>query len=350
MHCYHAPYVTKALSYYEKIILRKTYCSKLYKKKRKAYFDKINQIKVSDNKRFWKNAQPLFSENRKIKNKITLVDENENTISEEHLVSEELNKFFKNATKSLQINENPYTIDEQSDITDPIIKAINKYKHHPSMSLINSKLSSLESFSFNKINNSDVDKEIKLLNIKKATTFKNIPSKVLKPSAHSCSETFTKLLNDAMNNSEFPDELKLAEVKATFTKMITKSKNYRPVSVLPTVSKVFDRIMHRQMPIFVEKFSSPYMCVYRKGFSTQQALLSLIETYKKELDRKGCRSAVLMDLSKTFDKINCDLLLAKLHAFGFANKSLRLIKSYLTNHWQMTKVNTSFSSWSELLL
>ena len=72
--------------------------------------------------------QPLFSENRKIRNKIALVDENENIISEEHLASEELKNFFKNATKSLQINQNPFIIDEQSDITDPIIKAINKYK------------------------------------------------------------------------------------------------------------------------------------------------------------------------------------------------------------------------------
>ena len=57
-----------------------------------------------------------------------------------------------------------------------------------------------------------------------------------------------------------------------------------------------------------------------------------------------------MDLSKALDTINYDILLAKLHAYGFTNKSLRLMKSYLTNRWQRTKVNTSFSSWSELLL
>ena len=96
----------------------------------------IRQIqKVSDNKSFWKNIQPLFSENRKIRNKIALADENENIISEEHLVSEELNNVFKNATESLQINENPYIIDEQSDVTGPILKAVNKHKHPPSILL-----------------------------------------------------------------------------------------------------------------------------------------------------------------------------------------------------------------------
>ena len=68
-----------------------------------------------------------------------------------------------------------HIIDEQSDIKDPIIKAINKYKHHRSVLLTNSKLSSPESFSFNKINNSDMENKMKLLNIKKGITFKSIP-------------------------------------------------------------------------------------------------------------------------------------------------------------------------------
>ena len=63
-----------------------------------------------------------------------------------------------------------------------------------------------------------MEKEIKLLNIKKATTFKNVPPKVLKSSAHSCSETLIKLIHNSMNNCEFPDELKLVEVTAIFKK------------------------------------------------------------------------------------------------------------------------------------
>ena len=68
------------------------------------------------------------------------------------------------------------------------------------------------------------------------------------------------------------------------------------------------------------------------------------------LDSKDYGGAVLMDLSKTFDTINHDLLIAKLHVYGFSKESLKLIKSYLSNRWQRTKVNLSFSSWSELIL
>ena len=57
-----------------------------------------------------------------------------------------------------------------------------------------------------------------------------------------------------------------------------------------------------------------------------------------------------MDLSKAFDILNHDLLIAKLYAYGFSKTALRLIKSYLTNRWQRTKINNSYSSWIELLL
>ena len=88
---------------------------------------------ISDNKSFWKNKQPFFSEKRKISNKITLVDNKENTIFEGHLVSEELNDFFGNATRGLELNENSYIIDTDSNEINSVEKAINKYRNHPSV-------------------------------------------------------------------------------------------------------------------------------------------------------------------------------------------------------------------------
>ena len=108
--------------------------------------------------------------------------------------------------------------------------------------------------------------------------------------------------------------------------------------------------MHKQISFYIDQSLSPYMCSYRKGFSTQHALLSLIEKWKKVLDNKGYGGAMLMDLSKAFDTINHELLIAKLHVYGFSKEPLRLIKSYLTNRWQRTKLNTGFSKWTETLL
>ena len=72
---------------------------------------------------------------------------------------------------------------------------------------------------------------------------------------------------------------------------------------------------------------------YRKGFNTQYALLSLIEKWKKELDNKGYAGAILMDLSKAFDTINHELLIAKLYAYGFSKDALKLINSYMSDRW-----------------
>ena len=114
---------------------------------------------------------------------------------------------------------------------------------------------------------------------------------------------------------------------------------------LSIISKVFaksDKFTHKI-------FLSPYLCGHRKGFNCQHALISLIERWPKSLDNKGYGGAVLMDLSKAFDTLNHDLLIAKLRAYDFDIKTLKLLHSYLTKRWQRTKVNSSFSTWSELL-
>ena len=73
----------------------------MYKKERKKFFSNLDSSKICDNKTFWKTIQPFFSEKRKITNKITLVDEDETVISDDQLISEELNQFFKNVAKTL---------------------------------------------------------------------------------------------------------------------------------------------------------------------------------------------------------------------------------------------------------
>ena len=97
--------------------------------------------------------------------------------------------------------------------------------------------------------------------------------------------------------------------------------------------------MQKQIRGYINNYLSPYLCGYRKGFSSQQALMSLIENWKRVLDKKGFGGAVLMDLSKAFDTIKHDLLIAKLYAYGFSKKSLKLLDSYLSNRWHRTKIN-----------
>ena len=127
-------------------------------------------------------------------------------------------------------------------------------------------------------------------------------------------------------------------------------KNYRPITVFPSVSKIYERMMQDQMLPFVQSFFSPLLCGFREGYGTQHALLHFVETCKKSIDSGGVAGAVLTDLSKAFGCLNHELLIAKLNAYGFSRSALLFIHSYLTNRKQRVKVNGSFSKWTETLL
>ena len=207
-----------------------------------------------------------------------------------------------------------------------------------------------EEFSFKPVDLADVEKELSQLNSKKAHTQNDIPVKPLQETVDVCGSVLLNLVNDAFEKCEFPSELKLADITPTFKKSdATCVKNYRPVSVQPAVLKKYERLIQQQIVGFMDKHLSPYLCGYRKGFSTQHALISLLERWKQTLDKNGYAAAMLMDLSKAFDTLNHELLLAKLHAYGFSKSAIKLVHSYLKNRWQRTKINNSFSSWKELL-
>ena len=127
-------------------------------------------------------------------------------------------------------------------------------------------------------------------------------------------------------------------------------ENYRPVSILPVFSKVFERSMFAQMSSFFDNFLSKQQCGFRKGYSTQQCLLALLEKWKRAVDSGQMFGALLTDLSKAFDCLDHELLIAKLNAYGFSLPALKLVYDYLSNRKQRTKVNRTYSSWLEIVL
>ena len=94
---------------------------------------------------------------------------------------------------------------------------------------------------------------------------------------------------------------------------------------------------------------SMYLCGFRKNMSAQNCLLVMLKTFRSCLDNKGSCGVLLTDLSKAFDCLNHELLIAKLNSYGFDFKSLNLINSYLTNRKQRVRVNSIYSSWSNII-
>ena len=129
----------------------------------------------------------------------------------------------------------------------------------------------------------------------------------------------------------------------------TSKDNYRPVSILSNISKIYETLMFKQISEYFELILSKFQCGFRKGYSAQHCLLAMLEKWKSAVDNKKTFGALLTDLFKAFDCLNHDLLLAKLNAYGFSLPALRMIQSYLSNRKQRTKINSDFSSWEEIL-
>ena len=251
---------------------KKIIAASFIKKERKKFFDNLNASVVSDNKTFWKVIKPLFTNKNTFGRNIKFI-EKEEILKDGTEIAEELNRFFSNAVKSLNIAENTCITNRVSDnLKDPVARAIEKFKTHPSVLIIKNKIFQGNNFSFTEVSQSEIEKEIKNLIVKKATTHKNIPPKVLKTSAMVTAETLQQLFNQALTTGEFPSNLKNADVTPVFKKNNPLTKeNYRPVSVLPIISKVFEKLMQNQINFYIKSFLSPYLYGYRKSFNSQHA-------------------------------------------------------------------------------
>ena len=156
--------------------------------------------------------------------------------------------------------------------------------------------------------------------------------------------------NSSINTGIFPTNQKLVDVSPIFKDENKHFKvNYRPISILPALSKISEKLMSHQIEKYMKDKLSIYQCGFRKGMSAQNCLLFMIENWRKSLDKKGKAGMVLTDLSKAFDCLTHDLLIAKLSAYGFDYLSLKLVYSYLSDRLQRVRINASFSSWRDII-
>jgi len=151
------------------------------------------------------------------------------------------------------------------------------------------------------------------------------------------SESLSLMINQSLTTGIFPEKLKIARV-VPFHKCKNKSEisNYRPISILPSVSKVFERIIHDQVYAYFSSQSLFYSSQYgfRKQRSTELATLELVERVLKEMDNNNIPINIYLVLSKAFDTLDHEILLYKLKYYGMSQAAIRLFRSYLHNRTQ----------------
>ena len=126
--------------------------------------------------------------------------------------------------------------------------------------------------------------------------------------------------------------------------------NYGSVSILPVFSKLYERSIFKQISEFFENIFSKNQCEFGKGHSTQQCLLAILEKWKRSVGSGKVFCALLTDVSKAFDSLDHELLVAKLNAYEFSLPALRLIHDYLSQRKRRTRVNNSYSKWLAVML
>ena len=272
---------------------QRNFCVNLLRNTKKDYFQKLNIKDLTDNKKFWKTIKPFFSNKGLNSNKLML-REKDVVVADEKALATLMNNYFVNVTADLDLkrdSENFY------DTPASVYNIKKKFQDHQSVLKIKKAFNVTDLFSFHEITEDEIRKEISKLDGSKATPVCDIPSEMLKSTTDVHVSLLTKIINSSIRNECFPDELKAAEVTQIFKKNDDLDKeNYRPVSVLPHVSKIIERVMYIQIENFMEDKLSKLLTGFRKNHSTQHCLVNMLEKWKNTLDKSGFVSVIFMDL------------------------------------------------------
>ena len=185
-----------------------------------------------------------------------------------------------------------------------------------------------------------------------STSFDNISVKLLKQIILQIANPLSKIFNKSLSHGIFPDLLKIARIIPIFKNGdSTDPKNYRPISLLPSFSKILEQIIYIRLTSFFNKHdilnSSQYG--FRTNHSTNSAIAEVLDCVTLALNKKLLSLALFIDVSKAFDSLDHQLLFAKLNIYSVRGTALDLMKSYFSNRFQYTIVNNDCSNFCKII-
>ena len=194
---------------------------------------------------------------------------------------------------------------------------------------------------------STVYKLLENINVRKATGLDGVSNKLLKFAAHIVAPSLTEIFTTSINTGIFPTEWKTARVTPIFKKGKKKDlNNYRPISVIPTVAKILEKIVYEQLFSYFNDNNLLTSCQsgFRSFHSTLTALTEATNSWSVNIDNGLLNGVVFLDLKKAFDTIDHSIILRKLQFYGIEQESLRWFQSYLDDRKQVCCVNGHMSN------
>ena len=301
----------------------------LIRQSKREYYVQFFEENRSDIKKTWEGIRNIVNISKKERVVPVQVNYKNETITGKKEIAQSFNEFFV-------------------DIGNMVENKIPNSKKHFSEFLGDSNKNTIF---LTPIDNDEVLSMISKLNSSKACGPNSIPYNLLKTHSNVLLEPLRELLNMSILQGSFPTLLKFAQVCPIYKKKDKeKCENYRPISLLSNLSKLFERAMHTRLYNFIENSDQFYekQFGFRKKYSTNHALLSIVEGIREKLDNKTFVCGVFIDLEKAFDTVNHKILLKKLEHYGIRGVANEWFASYLSSRKQKVKFDDAYSDFLDV--
>ena len=298
--------------------------STMTKKAKQSYYDEIIREQSSDPRKLWKTINEACGRSKPLSSNIDMIVDNSSEIKSDDNIAHSFNKFF-------------------TEIGPKLARAISTADN----AVIEKDLYHFKQFNFDTIDSQTVFKELINLNEHKAEGLDNIVPKLVKDSARFLAEPLTHIFNLSILQKIVPSRMKVAKVLPIYKNKGHKHSltNYRPISILPIYSKIYEKILNVQIQSHLENESviSTSQFGFQKKKGAQDALIKFVNNAFSSLNSSKMIIGIFIDFSKAFDTIDHKILLQKLKAMNFSQNSMALIENYLTNRYQQVSLTNTIS-------
>ena len=294
------------------------------KKAKRAYFTENLNLHRGDMKKTWKLINDLSSRSAFKPKRISEVIVNEQVVTSPADMAEAFNNYFSNVGKNLA-DEIPLAQYEPGVYLNPTDTRF-----------------SLKLPTVDKVYNL-----LRTIDEKKCVGLDKIPNKLLKMAANVVAPSLTAIFSASICTGIFPQEWKASRVSPVYKNGSRNNpSNYRPISVIPTVAKIFEKIVYDQLYEYLDSHNllNASQSGFRSLHSTLTALLEATNSWSVNIDNGLVNGVVFIDLKKAFDTIDHKILLQKLENYGVDPNGLKWFKSYLTDRTQKCRVNDHLSN------
>ena len=297
----------------------------LQRRARENYFQNYFEKNKSDIKKTWNGIRNILAINKKKSTHIDQLNYKDNILLKDKDKADALNDFFTNIGSNVEKKIPKSKSSFQVYLNDPNIQNII---HNP-------------------CDEHEIKQIIKEFAPSKASGPNSIPVNLIKSACSILAPILTHLINKSLVQGKFPNLLKLGNVCPIYKKDdVDKCENYRPISLLSNIGKLFEKVIYARISIFLDKFEILYekQFGFRKHHSTNHALTSIVEQIRKKLDDKNYTCGVFVDMEKAFDTVNHEILITKLQYYGIRGSYNDWLRSYLTNRKQFVTLGNSASN------